>query len=290
MPGNADVPRAHLHLGTERAERESGRAPRVARELGRPHRAVRTTSARVVPRGLADHARVDPDDQRPGELRAHCRSLRAAGVRPMPGDGLDADRAPVPVRAPRPRGPSPSRTRIAPDEARARQEALRQPLAPRVALVAELADDVRRAMTSAALAGRRQRIGVEEREHEAVELLRDVRRRGPIGGGGGRPARVRQILDAPGRIRVAPREHPVRERAERVEVRTLIERRARERFGRDDRRRADHDVGIPNEASAPKSSSLHRPSARHADVGGAQVAMKQPPRVEERSDVATSRR
>ena len=83
-------------------------------------------------------------------------------------------------------------------------------------------------------------------------------------------------------IRVLGGEQPVRERAERIQIGALIERPPRDRFGR-------HAGGVPTTmrrrteaASAPKSSSLQRPSARHAHVARAQVAVQQPARVQQR--------
>ena len=103
---------------------------------------------------------------------------------------------------------------------------------------------------------------------------------------------VAQLPEPARRIRVASGQQVVAERAEREQIGARVERLHLQRFGRDERRRADDVLGHAHAAIAPKSSSFARPSSVQRTLRAGHVAVQQPARVQDRErrrDVAQQR-
>ena len=103
-----------------------------------------------------------------------------------------------------------------------------------------------------------------------------------LGGLSGWAPEVAELVDLLRGIRVAAREHPVRERAQRVEVGALVERRPLDGFGRDRRGRTHHVQRRAERGERAEVEQLAVPVGRHADVRGAEIPVNEAPRVEQR--------
>ena len=279
--------RSSISGRARRAECAKGRGV-LARELRERRRACEPRArapCRAAWRTMLASTRTTT---RPGELRAHAQSPRGAGCGPC-RRRLDEERAAL--AAERGVGALLARLEVrgAPDEARAREEALGQP--PRLgrALVGELADDVEPGDDLGRARGPRERIGVEERRTRASSSF-------------GTPARAPRAAGGSFQRPAAPR----CARPDRRGARSASSRRARrarrgrraDRAGRARRPRAGTAGGVPATTSrAPERGEraeveqLAVPVGRHAHVArGSDRDESAAARAGATSEVATSRR
>ena len=170
---------------------------------------------------LPVHAGVHPDHPRPGELRANADLLeqaRAAHSR----ECLNADGSAFSMRRGIGQRSEIAKLRRASGETRTQQEAAREPLCLRAVLQREIRDHRESRNDLGGAPRARERIDMQQRLHQAIELARNLRaqrrrrrrRRHP---------RCEQIGDVPCGIRIPAGEHPVRERTERIQVCALIQ-------------------------------------------------------------------
>ncbi len=270
-------------------ERNDGRAKvlrALARDLGYGVEHAHGECVRGSVRLLVC-ARVHAKYGRSCELRAQSDLFEQAGASQARAC-FDAQRAAAPLE-----GRLRSLLQIfedggSPDEPRIEQEALREALGVFAALRSQFAnrvqacDDLGRARRTC------ERIAAEQGQHQAIQLLRDVFDHRARGGGSDTP-HFGELVDLAGRVGMTPSEHPVRERPQRVEVGALIERRTLQRFGRDTGRGPDDQARAAERDQRAEVDQLAVPIRRHPHVGRTQVAVNQPPSVQEgerRRDVA----
>jgi hypothetical protein len=137
-------------------------------------------------------------------------------------------------------------------------------------------------------AGARRSVMAEQREHEVVQLGRDLGHQGRWRGNAPFPC-GRQLVEREGTHRDLTGERPVGERAQRIQVHALVQPFARQAFGRDECRCADHFARHTKRRKGAKVDELRFIPAREPNVVGAHVAVNQPTGMHEgerRCDVA----
>ena len=272
-------PEARPYVRPQKAESSSERAGMLAGQFGQrvqdaEHEAADRSAA------LLRHARVDADDGGRPQPGADSDLLQQPAPT-HPRDRLDPDGAAVPFdRGPHQRASGLEGCR-APDEPRIGEKAQREPLGLGRALVRQLAharepsDDLRHARRP------REGIGGQKGEDERVERGRDAwhqrGRRGRIH----LPVR-RQVFEPRRRIRVPARQYPVGQRSEGIEVRALVQRCVAESLGRHDGRRSGDHLGMTERREGAEVEQLAAPVVGHPHVRGAEVAVQEAARVQER--------
>lgn len=261
------VPQRPRVGGCRRERRRGHRSDEAQRELLR-HR-----------QGVAGRLRLDLQHHRPGEARLdrelaqHSRPSEARGALHDHGHRIARGGPRQRRRERRPLG-------AASHERRAAEVALQRARAG-VRLEgrddAEAIDDVRRGGRPG------ERIVTEKGLHQRVEGRRhgrEVRAFELRRAARGRPRTLRpyrlEVGQRAGRKGVPARQEMVRQRAQRVEIRPLIELQAARRLGRDVRCGARHIGGLAERGHRPEVDELRAPVRQAPGVAGAHVAVHEP--------------
>ena len=118
-----------------------------------------------------------------------------------------------------------------------------------------------------------QRVHAEHGHDQGVERRRDAFGTICDGRSGGRLPDAGQILHRARRKRVPPGQRPIPGRAEREQVRTLVERQSTQRLGRHARRRADDFLRDAEGGERTEVDQLGTTIGGQPHVAGADVAM-----------------